>query len=389
MTWGTPEERAEAWVEMFLDDRLKYSNEPPGLRKAVIDGIAGQVDDIEERGGRQIRHLTSPSSRRIPDAYLADEEVIENQLQTAAAGIRTARALEGVLSDPRKFEYRLAQRLAPSARWSLRSEASRVPRPPTRISVLDWSLAPIPWVESETGWPPADAVALDSVRQLTGAGCELPRVAEEPYAGWVQLGMIERQRTLATRYPAISARQVLVATGLETCDGPPPANSWPFSDSPPNAWVVAYDHLVAGLDAEQAQTTLETARGALAAIVDYELQQGTPAQNRGTGLQPFALIPTLEVNALLALRPETPALRHVLIDDNGPALVGRLWHGFLIHDGDYNPLEPAIHGTDLLLRPDLYEILESAVGQDRLSLGVIVRHSEYELSPEEPEKTDD
>ena len=385
MTWGTPEQRAEGLVDMFLDDRLQDANEPPGLRKAVIDGIAGRVDDIEEREAQQIRHLSSPSSRRIPDAYLADEEVIENELQTAAAGIRTARALEGVLSDPRKFEYRLAQRLAPSARWSLRGEASRVPRPPTRASVLDWSLAPIPWVENETGWPPAGAVALDGVRQLTGAEGEPPRVAEEPYAGWVQLGMIERQRTLAERYPAIPARQVLIASGLETCDALPPANSWPLSGGPPYAWAVAYDHLVAGLDADQARTALETTRGPLAAIIDYERQPGAPARDRGTGLHPFALVPRLEIIALLALRPETPPLRHVLIDDNGPALVGRLWRGFLIHDGNYSPLEPAVHGSDLILRPDLYAILESTVGKDRLSLGVTVSHSEHQPSPDEPD----
>ena len=389
MTWGTPEQRAKGLVDMFLDDRIKEANEPPGLRKAVIGGIAGRVDDIEERARQQIRHLSSPSSRRIPDAYLADEEVIEDELQTAAAGIRTARALEGVLSDPRKFEYRLAQRLAPSAQWSLRGEASRVPRPPTRASVLDWSLAPIPWVESETRWPPAGAVALETVRQLTGAEGEPPRVAEEPYVGWVQLGMIERQRTLAERYPAIPARQVLIATGLEACDGPPPVDSLPLSSGPPNAWAEAYDHLVAGLDVEQARTILETTRGPLAAIIDYERQPGAPARDRGTGLQPFALVPRLEVIALLALRPETPPLRHVLIDDNGPALVGRLWRGFLIHDGSYSPLEPAIHGSDLLLRPDLYEILESTLGKDRLSLVVAVNHSEYQPSPDDPEKNND
>jgi hypothetical protein len=252
--------------------------------------------------------------------------------------------------------------------------------------VLDWSLAPIPWVENETGWPPAEAVALDSVRQLTMAEGEPPRVAEKPYVGWVQLGMFERQRTLAERYPAIPARQVLIATGLEAGDGPPPVDSLPLSSGPPNAWAEAYDHVVAGLDAEQARTTLETTRGPLAAIIDYEPQPGAPARDRGTGLQPFALVPRLEVIALFALRPETPALRHVLIDDNGPALVGRLWRGFLIHDGNYSPLEPAIHGSDLILRPDLYKILESSVGKDRLSLGVTVSHSEYQPSPNEPEK---
>lgn len=383
-----PEERAEKLVNMFLDDRLQDANEPPGLRKAVADRISRRANDIGQRGGQQIGQLRSPSSRRIPDAYLADEEVIENELQTAAAGIRTARALEGVPSDPRKLEHDLAQRLAADAWWSLRSEASRVPRPSTRASVLGWSLAPIPWVENETGWPPAGAVALDGVRQLTGAEGESPHAAEEPYAGWVQLGMFERQRTLASRYPAIPARQMLIATGLEACDGPPPVDSLPLSSGPPDAWAEAYDHLVAGLGAEEARTTLETTRGPLAAIIDYKRQPGAPARDRGTGLQPFALVPRIEVIALFALRPETPALRYVLIDENGPALVGRMWRGFLIHDGNYSPLESAIHGSDLILRPDLYEMLETTVGKDRLSIGVTVSLSEYQPSPDNPENGD-
>ena len=88
MTGGIPEERAEGLVNMFLDDRLQDANEPPGLREAVTDRVSGRADDIGKRGGQQIGHLRSPSSRRIPDAYLADEEVIENEFQTAAAGIR-------------------------------------------------------------------------------------------------------------------------------------------------------------------------------------------------------------------------------------------------------------------------------------------------------------
>ncbi|RZU11407.1 hypothetical protein EV645_6575 [Kribbella rubisoli] len=99
-------------------------------------------------------------------------------------------------------------------------------------------------------------------------------------------------------------------------------------------------------------------------------------------------MPRLDVIALLGLRPETPALRHVLIDDNGPALVGRQWRGFLVHDGSYSPLEPAIHGAHLLLRPDLYDILENVVGKDRLSLGLTVSHVEQESSPDELEAED-
>jgi hypothetical protein len=51
----------------------------------------------------------------------------------------------------------------------------------------------------------------------------------------------------------------------------------------------------------------------------------------------------------------------------GAALVGRVWRGFLIHDGNYSPLEPAVHAADLVLRPDLYDNLEPIISQDRLS----------------------
>lgn len=381
MTPATPEERAEGFVTLFLDDRLKGANEPPGLREATVDRLVGQVDDIGKRFGEQIDHLRSSWARRMPDAYLADEEVVENELQAAAAGIRTARALEGVLSDPRRFEYDLAQRLAPNARWARLSEASRVPRPPTRASVLNWSLTPIPWVEDSAEWPPAGAIALADVRQLAGADGEPVRVGEEPHKGWVQLGMFERQATLATRYPDTAARHVLIATGLEACDGPPPVNSMPLSRAAPDPWAVCCHELAPGLDAERARIALSSTGGPLVALVDYEGQPGAPAYDRGVGLQRFTLVPRIEVVALLGLRPETSALRHVLVDDNGAAIVGRQWHGFLIHDGSYTPLEPAIHGADLILRPDLFETLVDSAGKDRLALGVIVRHSESASSP--------
>ncbi|GGL88616.1 hypothetical protein [Micromonospora yangpuensis] len=388
MTSATPEERADGLMTLFLDDRLKDANEPPGLREAIVERLVGQVDDIGKRFGEQIDHLRSSWAKRMPDAYLADEEVVENELQAIAAGIRTARALAGVLSDPRRFEQTLAQRLAPNARWALRGEASRVPRPPTRASVLNWSLTPIPWVEDNAEWPPAGAIALAGIRQLAGADGEPIRVSEEPYKGWVQLALFERQATLATRSPDIAARQILIATGIEACGGRPPVDSMPLSRATPYRWAVGYKHLAPNLDAERARIALSSTRGPLAALIDYEGQPGAPAHDRGVGLQRFTLVPRIEVIALLGLRPETPALRHVLVDDNGTAIVGRQWRGFLIHDGSYSPLEPAIHGADLILRPDLYETLVDTVGKDRHSLGVSVSHSENAPSPGPPKGSD-
>ena len=379
-------DRAEKLVDLFLDERLTDAGEPPGLREAIIDRVAVRIDDLAERVRAQVDHLRSPSSRRIPDAYFADEEAIENELQISAAGIRTARAIEGALSEPRRFEHTLAQRLGPTGLWALRSETSRVPRPPTRADALEWSLAPIPWLDNEGEWPPAGAVALADIRQLTGTGSDLVRVHEAPYEEWVQVALFERQATFASTHPDIPARRVLIATGLEVCDGAPPAGSMPLSSSPPNLWTQPYNHLAVGLDADRAAQTLQTAQGPLAALIEYDGQRGAPAGDRGAGLQPFALVPRIEVVALLGIRPEAPALRYVMIDDHGPAIICRQWRGFLIHDGSYGQLEPAIHGADLLLRPDLYDIVAAAADQDRITLGVTTRHHEVQPDDEPGEE---
>ena len=366
---------------MFLGERLGDSSEVPGLRDAMVDRLVDRSGEIATRGSQQIRHLRSPASSRIPDAYLADEEIIEDELQTGAAGIWTALALEGFLSDHRQFEADLVPLLAPSARWSLRSEASRVPRPVTRAAALEWSLAPIPWLENRTAWPPAAAVALDGTRQLGETEIELVRATESPYKGWVQLAMFERQGTLATRYPDTPSRTLLITTGLEVCDGPPPAQSLPLSGAPPDAWALTPDQPRGSFGVEDAGTILSVTRGPIAALADYGGQPGVPSHDRGPGLQPFLLVPRVEVIAFLKLRPEVPAVRHALIDDSGPALVCRQWRGFLIHADDYSPLVPGIEGSDLLLRPDLYENLENVVRKERISLGVTVSLSEGALPP--------
>lgn len=386
---ATPDERAAGLVNWLLDDRLQGANNPPGLREAVADRFVERIQNLDERCGAQIDQLRSPSSTRIPDAYLADEEAIENDLQECAAGIRAALALEGLVSDdPIQFEFELAECLAPTARWSLRAEASRVPRPPTRPAALAWSLAPIPWIQTESDWPPPGALLVANRRQLHGPEAEPERVTEAPYIDWVQVGMLERQRTLATTYPKTPARHLLIALGLEVCDEPPPARSMPLAGGPPSAWAVTHDRPLPGLNPQQARARLAANFGPLSALVDYSGQRGEPSSDRGIGLHPFALAPRAEVIALLGLRPEIPSLRHVLIDDHGPGLVGRLWRGFLIHDGSYSPLEPAVHGADLLLRPDLYQALERAMGRERLTLGLTVSHSVVPAADGEPDSED-
>lgn len=377
MTWSGPREQAEALVRLFLDDRLTDAGEPPGVREAVIQEVVAQVEPMEQRFRRQVDQLRSPSSKRIPNAYFADEEALENALQYAAAGVRAARAREGfVNADARGFEAPFAFRLAASARWALLQESSRVPRPATRHHLLAGSLGPIPWQDNENGWPPPTAVELRGARTLKGSDAEPVRVVGGPYNSWVQLAMFERQATLASDFPKLPSRQLLISTGLEPADAPVPAGSMPLGTNSPNIWLASYDRLLPGVDQMSAAEVLREVRGPLVGIADYDGQRGGPHRLRGVGLLPFSLVPRVELAACLDLRLESPAVRHCLVDGQGPALVGRNWRGFLIHGGGYTPLEPAVEGTDLLVRPDLYERVEATLGKNRIQLGIAVRHLE-------------
>ena len=72
----------------------------------------------------------------------------------------------------------------------------------------------------------------------------------------------------------------------------------------------------------------------------------------------------------LSLEPTPGVFGFSLGDGDGPGLVGRQWRGHLVHDGNYQPLAPAVEGTDLLLRPDLFARLLHIVGEGRARAGV-------------------
>lgn len=379
MTRNIPREQVERLVGFYLDERLADGDELPGVREAVIQDLADRSETIKQRSTEQLGQLRSQSSRRIPDAYFNDEEEIENAFQRAAAGIRAARARAGFLTaDARRLEAAYASSLAPSARWALLEESSRVPRPATRHHLLARTLTPIPWQDNEHEWPPPTAVELERTRHLTGQDAGPIRVAERPYSDWVQIGMFERQATLASTYPKQPRRQLLISTGLEVTDASISIEPLPVGTNPPNIWLAPYDHLLPDVDPASAAEIFEDLQGPLTTIANYRGQRSAPHRDRGVGLHPFALVPRLELVAFLGLRPESPIVRHCLIDDQGPALVGRNWRGFLIHDGSYSPLLPAVHGGDLIIRPDLYERLEDAFDRNRIQVGITVRYFEDE-----------
>lgn len=361
-------EFAKDAVNEYLGERLELAQRPPGLRDAVEARFADMCDEVTDRVKNQIKHLDARDLDR-PQAYYAHQEALETSLQEAAAGIRTAMAMEGHLVEATPFEQAATRKLASTAAWAIRSEAARVPRPPTRPAALSWTLPAVPWLnDSAYTWPPPEAVVLQ--RQNEFSSNELPRCTEAPYENWVQLGLIERQHTYATKHPDRPARRYIISTGLEVTNGDPRRPDLPFAGSIPTIWTHRATELEPALHRAQAHANLSALARPLVALLDFDTTHGIPHPDMAPGLHPFLLAPHIELSALLELSPESPSNRLMLIDCTGPALVCRQWSSFPIHDGNYEPLEPAIVGTDLLLRPDLYDTAVESIGPTRLRIGL-------------------
>lgn len=368
-----PEEMAQEIVEEYLAERLALAGRIPGLREAVEARFAADADEIANRSRSQSRQLRARDANR-PQAYYGYEEALETCLQQAAAGIRTAMAMEGHIVQAIPFERAATRQLASTAAWAIRSEAARVPRPPTRPAALSWTLAPVPWLESSAySWPPLEAADLLGQHQLPSN--QPSRCTEVPYENWVQLALIERQRTRASKRPDQPERSYTVCIGLEVTNGNTVRSRLPLLASSPTIWTNRATDLAPSLHPAQARANLAALARPLAALLDFDNTPGVPHPSRAAGLHPFLLAPHIELSALLDLSPEFPSNRLMLVDDAGLALVCRQWSSFPIHDGSYDALEPAIVGTDLLLRPDLYETAVAAIGPTRLRVGLSLRVS--------------
>lgn len=107
---------------------------------------------------------------------------------------------------------------------------------------------------------------------------------------------------------------------------------------------------------------------ALAGVVRTET--GDP---RGRGLPPSLLAPIGAIVVALGLAPDPTSMGLQLVDHEGPGLIGRVWRSGLVHDRTYLPLLQAVHGADLLLRPDLFTELVDILQPSRTRVGSFVR----------------
>lgn len=367
---------AASLVDEYLGSRLDAAGNPPGLREAVIGlaAVALASDDTNRLMRDQVQYLTRPGSREFPDAYLADEAAAEDALQRAAAGLRTALARAGKIVNPRPFEQRAAARLRDDPRLAIRAELARVPRPLTRPEALQWSLTPAPWADDrddQDRWPPPGFGTVETLRFLPGGATALAQVDEGPHAGWTQIGLVESHHTPARRYPDRTAREALIAVGLELADTEPPAETLPFARAPWQIWTTPWQRLDSSADADVAAQRLASGSWPAAALTDAGRAEADHVPT-GLGLPLHVLAPIFPLVAALKLEPTDGVCGFSLSDRNGPGLVSRQWHGHLVHDGNYEPLTPAVEGADLLIRPDLFTQLHRIAGDHRLRTGIAV-----------------
>ncbi|MER5539766.1 hypothetical protein [Streptomyces mirabilis] len=376
-----PRRYAAHLVDHYLGARFDAAGHAPGLREAVIDLVAAAIPDhVEPLMRTQLDLLTHPSSDRFPDAYLADRAAAEDALQKAAAGLRTALAQAGHMVNAQTFERGAAARLHDDSRPALRAELARVPRPLTRPEALGWSLDPAPWFsdshQEQEPWPPLGLASVAGLRSLPEGALAFARVDDGPHADWVQIGLIERQRTPARRYPDQPARQVLIVVGLEAADEPPPG-TLPVSRAPWQLWTRPLQHLAPALTrAEAAAESISTTDQALVALTDASATSmiDAPLRRSGPGLPPYVLAPAASVVAALGLEPTGSICGFSLSDTAGEALICRQWRGHLVHDGSYEPFLPVIAGADLLIRPDLFTRLHGTIGPSRCRAGINIHH---------------
>lgn len=367
-------------VDELLADRIASAGHLPGLHEATVDLLAralrtDAVNDLMRAQLRQLRHTTSSA---LPDAYLAVDGATEDALQRAAAGIRSARARAGHLTDQTDavtLERQLTRSLSDDPRLALRAETARVPRPATRPRALRWSVPPVPWDsdrDDHDEWPPP-GLNPDELKGVLGGSSECALVERGPHEGWAQIGLIERQSTPARRYPQRPARAVTIAVGLELARRSRPTSTLPFGSSP--RWLVAPHPQRLNESGEPnpaATRSVLTRDQPLVGLVDT----GTGVTGLGEPQDLLAPMPSL-VDAL-ELEPTARVCGLCLDDRHGPAVVGRTWRGHPTHDGNYQPTFPAVQGADLLLRADLLVRLRDTVGDERLRTGIMVSHRQGE-----------
>ena len=336
-----------------------------GLGEAVCERFDSTQNEeqFRKRMQTQLRALTSASNRRMPNAYLAWNEAIEDALQRASTGARAARMMSGEpYVDPFELEQLLSDALLDDPALPLTLERTRHPRPDV----------PPPPPRGDSLWK-----ALRDRAEGGGfgeTGVQAARHEDKKLCGTVSIGAIESTPTLEG---GLYAGWRLIASAEERAIAKDS-----FDRSPDDvATRFRVVELRDGGDRE-VLTLLPVSRGDLRAwftappfepavwdgistqpIVGFDVDVRLAEDGRGgLGVQRNLFSPTAWLITALRVRQGSD---FVLDDRHGPALALVTWRTEY-EGGEYELVWPRLFGAGLVVRGDVFDRLVNAA-QGRLT----------------------
>jgi hypothetical protein len=310
-------------LEQCAGERVALAEEfMPQLGVAVSERLGWLFDDEEFQRSyaSQVKGLTRPSSKRQPDAYTLEQEAVERTLQEVAAGARVVLAKEnGIVGNPQEFEKELAEALIDNPKLPLRVAASRVPRP-----------------------------KLHATLEAENTAVALPIVEQGPYKGWRILGAYEQRIIPGDGYKNITRQTTRITGGAEISTASGLHNyPTPFGFGTALLWL-------ASKAGSPPIITHNNLKGPLVGV-----EAGTAPEYFGLGIPQMLLAPNPAVTRILGLKTGPILDGLTLLDEKGQkAIVARTWRTKFVRGNDFGPAYPLIKGMDVLIRPDLLEILE-------------------------------
>jgi hypothetical protein len=359
-------EAREDFVRSVAGNRLRRGERLlPGLTRAVQERLASSLESesVKQRLRSQLDDLGDRIRKRWPDAFLANEEMIEATLQSVAAGGRAAMLAAGnLVRDGVAWEASLASALVDDPEVPLILEATREPRPP---------IPPPPgngdeiWDrirnrargESTVQSGIEEAVDKDGVLIATvrvSPYRSAPNVEHGRFRGWRWLGTMEKRwidpadwreekQLFAMRYCVLEVRNV---------DDRQALNLPPVASGDLRMWKTS-------IDPAPAATVLRASQPLVG--VDRELRFVGDGRE-GLGAPPAILVPTAAVIASLALEPGE-GCTYEDRDGIGVALV--TWRAEYDRS-EYYLARPRIFGSGIMIRPDLFDRLADLADEYRL-----------------------
>ncbi|MCF7889840.1 ATP-binding protein [Candidatus Bipolaricaulota bacterium] len=351
---------AKSIVKEFAESRIAKAEQlVPNLRREVMNQLVARVssDIFQERFQAQIDALSSGNKNSLPNAILEDFETTEEILQRLAAGARIEKAQKGkIIKDATSWEDRLAQTILDSPSLPLKIEKTRRPRPEK----------PIPPDKGAKVWQVAEESAItgqykekesivdssiykDSISATLkiNSGKDLPTVNSGPREGWRIIASAERREinqgpahdedfVTGSRFCGIEHRPKNITEGLDV---------FPFAAGNAKYWIQDLRRQYYNNKFEKRATPL----------VGIDLDSDFLGDmESGLGWSVPLLVPTVLFKQILQLSTSTKGLT---LEKNGRVAMELItWRSYYT-TSDYELKRPQLYGSQVILRPDVYEAL--------------------------------